>query len=91
MLSTKLILNFCVQKINLREMVSFYELADEVGFDQVYYQRLLNWGMYTSEEYQSLDVANPLNINNNELIDIVQEIKIRSLKSPQLSVRFGAF
>ena len=72
-------------------MLSFYELAVRVGFDQVYYQRLLNWGMYTSEEYLQLDVANPSNIHNKELIDIVQELKTRSLSSPQLTVRFGAF
>ena len=72
-------------------MISFYDLAEQLSFDQVYYQRLLNWGMYTSEEYQSLDVAQSSNIRNKDLINYLHEIKTRSRKSPRLSVRFGAF
>lgn len=90
-LGTKLILNFCVQSENLSEMISFYDLAEQLSFDQVYYQRLLNWGMYTSEEYHSLDVAQSSNIRNKDLINYLHEIKTRSRKSTRLSVRFGAF
>ena len=90
-LGTKLILNFCVQSDNLSEMIAFYDLAEQLCFDQVYYQRLLNWGMYTTEEYNRLDVAQASNIRYKDLINHLNEIQVRSLKSPQLSVRFGAF
>ncbi|KZR77520.1 hypothetical protein PMIT1323_00895 [Prochlorococcus marinus str. MIT 1323] len=47
--------------------------------------------MYTSEEYLRLDLSQPSNIHNKVLIDIFQEINIRPLKSPQLTLGFGAF
>jgi hypothetical protein len=72
-------------------MIAFYDLAEQLCFDQVYYQRLLNWGMYTTEEYNRLDVAQASNIHYKDLINHLNEIQVRSLKSPQLSVRFGAF
>jgi len=87
--STSLVLNFCVQLDNYREMQDFLGLAIELGFDQVYYQRLLNWGLFSSKEYLYKDVANPLNPEYNSFKSALSRIKKQSESLVLPYIRFG--
>lgn len=44
-------LNFVVQKDNVSEMAEFIKMAEQLGADQVFFQEIENWGIYTEEEY----------------------------------------
>jgi MoaA/NifB/PqqE/SkfB family radical SAM enzyme len=70
-------LNFVVQHDNFREMLEFADLADEVGADRLWYQRLVNYGSYTAEEFGRLDVANPLHPDHAELVQTLRHPRLR--------------
>jgi sulfatase maturation enzyme AslB (radical SAM superfamily) len=42
---------FVVQRDNFREMGAFVDLAGEIGASQVIFERLINWGAFSSAEY----------------------------------------
>ena len=52
-------LDFVVQDTNYREMPEFVKLGKELGVDQVYFQRISNWGTYSKVEFLKKDMAAP--------------------------------
>lgn len=49
-------LDFVVQDHNYREMPEFVSLGKELGVDQVYFQRISNWGTFNSSEYDKRNI-----------------------------------
>ena len=48
--------NFVVQKKNYQEMIPFTEWGKELGIDEVFFTKILNWGMYTKEEFREISM-----------------------------------
>lgn len=44
-------LNFVVQKKNYLEMPAFVEWGLELGVDEIFFTKILNWGTYSQEEF----------------------------------------
>ena len=41
--------NFVVQKMNYKEMPQFVKWGMDLGIDEVFFTKILNWGTYTTE------------------------------------------
>lgn len=52
-------MNFVVQKENYKEMVPFVEWGQELGVDEVFFTKILNWGTYTPEEFVEVSMMEP--------------------------------
>jgi wyosine [tRNA(Phe)-imidazoG37] synthetase (radical SAM superfamily) len=50
-------LDFVIQALNFREMPQFVEFARSIGADGVHFLMLRNWGTYSPEEYERLNVG----------------------------------
>lgn len=49
-------MNFVVQKENYKEMIPFVEWGEELGVDEVFFTKILNWGTYTPEEFAEVSM-----------------------------------
>jgi MoaA/NifB/PqqE/SkfB family radical SAM enzyme len=52
----RLVTRMVVQDSNYTEMSNFYELSKSYSADTVHYNRITDWGTYTKEEFNSVDV-----------------------------------
>lgn len=52
-------MNFVVQKENYKEMIPFVEWGQELGVDEVFFTKILNWGTYTPEEFAEVSMMEP--------------------------------
>lgn len=48
--------NFVVQKINYKEMPQFVKWGIDLGIDEVFFTKILNWGTYTAEEFKEISM-----------------------------------
>ena len=66
----KLSLNFIIQRDNFNEIEDFCHFAESVGADSVWFQQITNWGTYSDEEFNSVNVFDKkkrkLSIGNTE-------------------------
>ena len=49
-------MNFVVQRKNYKEMIPFVKWGVELGCDEVFFTKILNWGTYTSEEFKEVSM-----------------------------------
>lgn len=49
-------LNFVVQRKNFREMPLFVQWGLELGADEVFFTKILNWGTYREEEFREVSM-----------------------------------
>ena len=74
-------LNFCMQRANYQEMPAFVKLGQEIGVDEIFFQRMVNYGNQTKKQLQ----YNSMFINDEyfeyDLWKILQEV----LKDPIVS------
>jgi len=70
-------LNFCVQAANFREMLPFIALADELGVDQIWFQRLVNYGTYDEATFARLNVSSPAHPEHADLLAILRNPLMR--------------
>jgi len=74
-----------------RQMEDFLTLASKLGYDEVYFQRLLNWGLFSASQYIESDVAHPKNEYNLRFRHIISRVKKRASDQRAPSIRFGVF
>ena len=48
-----------VQRNNYREMVPFVQWGEELGVDEIFFTKILNWGTYTQEEFEQVSMMEP--------------------------------
>jgi wyosine [tRNA(Phe)-imidazoG37] synthetase (radical SAM superfamily) len=65
-------LNFVVQKDNFREIVEFIELGDSLGADQIWFQRVVNYGAYDEATFADINVTAPTHPDHPELLEILR-------------------
>lgn len=56
--------NFVVQSKNYKEITDFVEFAHSYSVDSIEFQRLSNWGTFTSDIFNDNDMLNPTNPNS---------------------------
>ena len=70
-------MNFCVQAANFREMLRFIALADQLGADQIWFQRLVNYGTYDEATFAGLNVSSPAHPEHADLLAILRDPLMR--------------
>jgi pyruvate-formate lyase-activating enzyme len=68
----RLQINFVVQAANFREIPEFIFLAQRLGVDNVWLQRLTNYGSYAEPVFEKVDVTSPLHPDHQELLAILR-------------------
>ncbi|XME03787.1 radical SAM protein [Lachnospiraceae bacterium C1.1] len=49
-------INFVVQRENYREMIPFVKWGEELGVDEVFFTKILNWGTYSTQEFEQISM-----------------------------------
>jgi MoaA/NifB/PqqE/SkfB family radical SAM enzyme len=65
-------LNFVVQKDNFRELLAFVALADSLHADQIWLQRVVNYGTYDETTFADVNVTAPSHPDHAELLEILR-------------------
>ncbi|HEY4642728.1 MAG TPA: radical SAM protein, partial [Thermoanaerobaculia bacterium] len=65
-------INFVVQEDNFREMLDFVALGKRLGVDDVWFQRLTNYGAFDEATFAKADVTSPRHPHHAELLDIIR-------------------
>jgi MoaA/NifB/PqqE/SkfB family radical SAM enzyme len=71
-------INFVVQKENYHEMIDFVELGSRLGVDQVWFQRVTNYGAYGEATFAEVDVTSPSHPEHAGLLEILRDPVLRS-------------
>lgn len=65
-------INFVVQKNNYQEMIAFVKWGLELGVDEVFFTKILNWGTYSEEEFKEISMMDEDGVTpKKELRDIL--------------------
>ncbi len=75
--------NFVVQAENFREILEFAELGLSFGVDEIWFQRLTNYGAFDEETFAREDVTSPGHPHHAELLEILRH---PMLKRPEMNV-----
>ncbi|HVT04974.1 MAG TPA: radical SAM protein [Thermoanaerobaculia bacterium] len=67
-----LTINFVVQKENFREMLDFLKLGQSLGVDQIWFQRVVNYGAYDEATFADVNVTSPRHPDHAELLEILR-------------------
>ena len=71
--------NFVVQKRNYLEMVPFVTWGEELGVDEIFFTKILNWGTYSKEEFSEISMMQEDGITPKpELIEVLNNPVIRN-------------
>jgi MoaA/NifB/PqqE/SkfB family radical SAM enzyme len=65
-------INFVVQEDNFREMLDFVALGKQLGVDEVWFQRLTNYGAYDERQFLRADVTSAAHPRHAELLEIIR-------------------
>ena len=70
-------------------MPSFLELASELGFDDVYFQRMLDWGHFPPGHFKTLNISDPSHPVHNDLLSVLDHQYFANPASAPVSYRVG--
>jgi len=70
-------LNFVVQKDNFREIPEFLDLGDRLAVDQLWFQRVVNYGAYDEATFADLNVTAPEHPDHAELQEILRDPRLK--------------
>ncbi len=65
-------INFVVQEENYREILEFAELGARLDVDEIWFQRLTNYGAYDEATFAKADVTSPEHPLHGELLEILR-------------------
>lgn len=71
-------LDFVIQALNFREMPQFVELARSIGADGVHFLMLRNWGTYSPEEYERLNLGSTRHPEYKAFREILSDLRLPS-------------
>ena len=74
-------LSFVVQNDNYTEMEAFYNLAGKIFGGKgkewsVFYNRVVNWGHWTNEKFESVDIGNPKHPEFSKLMNVYKALPL---------------
>jgi MoaA/NifB/PqqE/SkfB family radical SAM enzyme len=72
-------ISFVVQYENYQEMVSFYEMVKNIFSHKgknwsVFYNRVVNWGTYTTEQFKKTDIGDSNHDEHYKLVEIYNQL-----------------
>ena len=67
----RVVINFCIQDFNFREIQLFAELGNALNVDKINFQHLVNWGTYSPDDYKRRNVVDPLHPNHREFKELL--------------------
>lgn len=76
-------INFVVQEDNYQEILDFVDLGARLGVDDIWFQRLTNYGAYEERTFAQADVTSPRHPRHAELLEILRN---PVLKRPGINV-----
>lgn len=83
-------MNFVVQRENYKEMPAFVQWGQELGVDEVFFTKILNWGTYTPEEFEQISMMEKDGITPKpELKNILQHSSMKSSIVDLGTIQFG--
>jgi hypothetical protein len=65
-------INFVVQEANYQEIPEFAELGARLGVDEIWFQRVTNYGAYDETTFRQADVTSPGHPARAELLKILR-------------------
>jgi wyosine [tRNA(Phe)-imidazoG37] synthetase (radical SAM superfamily) len=65
-------LNFVIQQDNYREILDFIALGKRLSVDDIWFQRLTNYGAFDQETFARADVTSVSHPNHAELLEILR-------------------
>ena len=72
-------MNFVVQKENYQEMPLFVRWGEELGVDEIFFTKILNWGTYSDGEFKKISMMETDGITpKKELLDIMNSQEMQS-------------
>jgi organic radical activating enzyme len=72
--------NFVVQTANYKDMAEYVELCDRLGFDEINFQKIVDWGTFTNFSEQAVWQSNHPEYNN-----FLQELQHPSLNNKKVN------
>lgn len=83
-------MNFVVQRENYQEMPLFVEWGEELGVDEVFFTKILNWGTYTEEEFSRVSMMEADGITPKpELREVIEQPVMQSPIVDMGTIRYG--
>lgn len=84
-------MNFVVQRNNYKEMIPFVQWGEELGVDEIFFTKILNWGTYTEEEFENVSMMEKDGITpKKELLEVLSDTYIKDSKIVDLgTIRYG--
>ncbi len=83
-------MNFVVQKENYKEMPMFVKWGEELGVDEIFFSKLLNWGTYSDEEFVQISMMEQDGVTPKyELQQIMQLPDMKSDIVDMGTIQFG--
>ena len=74
----KICSNFVVQTDNFREMIDYIKLCDSLGFDEINFQKIVDWGTFTNFEEQAIWQSN--HPKHQEFLKILEHPSLNNKK-----------
>lgn len=71
-------LDFVIQALNFREIPQFVEFARSIGADGVHFLMLRNWGTYSPEEYERLNLGSMRHPEHEAFREILSNLRLPS-------------
>lgn len=69
----RLVLNFCIQECNFRELPEFLDLGKRLRVDRLNLQQLVNWGTYSADDYKKRNVVEKTHPSHQEFVEMLME------------------
>lgn len=63
-----------VQRDNYQQMQQFYDFSQQFDVDEVQFQRIINWGTFTNEQFLEVDVFDETNECYNDAIECLKKV-----------------
>ncbi len=83
-------MNFVVQRENYKEMVPFVEWGKELGVDEIFFTKILNWGTYTQEEFANVSMMEKDGITpKRELKEVLEHPAMKSAIVDLGTIQYG--
>ena len=83
-------MNFVVQRENYKEMPDFVRWGQELGVDEVFFTKILNWGTYTPEEFEQVSMMQKDGITPKpELEELLEQSVMKSDIVDLGTIQFG--
>lgn len=80
-------INMCVQKKNYAEIPEFISMGETLGVDKIYLTPIRNWGTYSEEEFDKIQIFNENKVLKPEVKKVIEGLRNEQRKM-QIEIAF---